>query len=604
MKQVFDLNSKTAWFIIAAVLFEIIGLSVLHFGHAHELALCLVIVAISIAAIPFRRNAESNGKRFLDQQDLYIMLALWCLALPLCVFLIDFVPFLITDDEPYTVIVTRTAMTSGIHNLFGPSGLEEYANLGFIIFGKIAEFLGGVTLGNLRVVDGFIGTFTVVSLYALYRTTWEKSYAALGALVVGFNHAFIAQSRMCFRGGIDVLIETIAYCVLIRASQINSSILAFSGGIIAGCGFYFYYPARCIMPLWIATVLFSVLTWNRGAFAAQRKLIAIALLSFTLTILPNLVGFAGIHSSWTLSQLLITKSGIAMQMERSQTTSASSAVLANAQKQLTCLNIPNYDIFGNYVNPHAAFCDPITGFLVWIGLLVTIFRRKVDEKEQWLRILSVGSFSILMLAYAFVIGCAPNYPRLIMLLPFIGYLVMSLLWWFNEKVGSIFKGDPARVRFLLGIFSIAIVGAILYSNIQSLRLWVYYWLEFPEPKYMTMRYIERRKNIGNYKLYIVTPKAGGSPDSNFFPWLSADDIKTDFKSFTDNPPEINTIEPKDFCKDVESDLLDGQAISPPLSVLVLKKSCPCIADFIHRHPSVMIHDITPDGARQALEINK
>ena len=100
----------------------------------------------------------------------------------------------------------------------------------------------------------------------------------------------------------------------------------------------------------------------------------------------------------------------------------------NVKWGLTAYNNKIVDHGFIYDNPNHGFVDPLTGILLWLGLgvvSVRLLRRRGDEGPYS----QLVSFVILWLSFAFVVNKAPNYTRLMVTLPFVGYFVAEGVRW-------------------------------------------------------------------------------------------------------------------------------------------------------------------------------
>jgi hypothetical protein len=91
---------------------------------------------------------------------------------------------------------------------------------------------------------------------------------------------------------------------------------------------------------------------------------------------------------------------------------------------LSAFNNTVQDHAWNYPNEGHGFVDPLTGVLLWIGVVAVGFRLIRNRDDPW-PLLPLGSFLALWLALAFLVNKAPNYPRLLITLPFVAYLAAA-----------------------------------------------------------------------------------------------------------------------------------------------------------------------------------
>ncbi len=126
-----------------------------------------------------------------------------------------------------------------------------------------------------------------------------------------------------------------------------------------------------------------------------------------------------------------------------------------------------------YPNLGHGFTDRITGVLLWVGVVVavgTLYRRRDEALAE---LLALTGFLSLYLAFAFVITKAPNYTRLLVILPFVAWLAGSGLWWLAEWVSRRVGADGAgRTRVanavaMLAVATILVVNARIFGDFAA-----------------------------------------------------------------------------------------------------------------------------------------
>ena len=69
-----------------------------------------------------------------------------------------------------------------------------------------------------------------------------------------------------------------------------------------------------------------------------------------------------------------------------------------------------------YPNFGHGIVDPLTGALLWFGALVVLVAA-VRHRGNPLALFPLVGFLVLWLAFAFLVGQAPDYPRMLVILP-------------------------------------------------------------------------------------------------------------------------------------------------------------------------------------------
>ena len=586
-------------FLTASILLEIVILAIISFFRQYDFTFWLSLLALSLGAVPFYLRRASVGAPYLQKRDLWVVIGLIAFAIPIYLFMNDWLPVQVGADEPWICGLTRSAAD---RHLLGSATWGCFPNFAFILFGKMAQLIGEISISNLRTINGVIGVLIVAALYVFYRTGMGPFASACGALIAGFNHSLIAQSRSCYHSTIDVLIETAAYACLIRAFQTTNFWMAFVGGVVAGTGFYFYFPARSIMLIWGITAGIGALTWQRRSRLSLLKIYAVSFFAFVLTALPQIVALLQEPSTYVSQQLLITQEGMHKFMERYGYKTESEAFHTNVINQLTCLNIPKADAWALYWNPSFAFCDAVTGVLLWAGILVSMFFTGKSESEKWLKTLSLSAFAILMFVYACIISCAPTHTRLIMLLPFIGYMAVNAAAFSAQIIARLLARNPQAKQIIYRSIVVLLTLTMVGGNLYIFRTWLVDGLANGDPLGNVMHYVLKRRQTPNHKWYVISKIEGNRCEDFFFPWASARATESAIRTFAGTRAEVHAIEPNKFCNELTKDLLNGEPLQPPLTIFLQRKDCPCLQSFLRDHSKARIHDITNDSLYVAVEV--
>ena len=96
-----------------------------------------------------------------------------------------------------------------------------------------------------------------------------------------------------------------------------------------------------------------------------------------------------------------------------------------------------------YKNAGHGFADPLTGILLWLGAGVVgvgLVRRRAGPGA----LLMLLSFVVLWLSFAFIVNEAPNYTRLLVVVPFSAYLVTEGVRWLAGRWSSV-RYAPAAI---------------------------------------------------------------------------------------------------------------------------------------------------------------
>jgi hypothetical protein len=263
-----------------------------------------------------------------------------------------------------------------------------------------------------------------------------------------------------------VLAEVVALALLLRGLRHGHLFSTYAGGIAAGLGFYTYHPGRAAFPLWVLFLLLLGLLY-RSQIPLRRlaRLGAIAVAGFVIMAGPLLIAESkapqvSIEVDPT-AQLLVTSRGRELQRTWVFADTVLEGYKKNVEFGLTTFNNKVVDHGWIYVNEGHGFVDPLTGILLWIGVvgvgLWFIRRRRVSE--PW-PLLMLSSFLALWIAFAFLINQAPKYPRLLITLPFVAYLVTEAV----RLLGRLLEHGLSRLGYRRGgVPGVALAAAALVA---------------------------------------------------------------------------------------------------------------------------------------------
>jgi hypothetical protein len=501
-------------------------------------------------------------------------------------------PVQVSSDE-----VTIIGVAKGYAHPHGvdPFGVSTYLSrptLLFIGWGKLGELFGGFDLYHMRLLHSVFGLLTIVASYALLRQLLPRWWAVFATCVLGASHAFLMISRLAMRENTAVLVEVVGLALLLWGLRNEHALATFWGGVVAGFGFYVYFPARVTLPIWLVFLLALGLV-SRQRFPIRRLLVlgSIAVVGFVLMATPIMIAESHIPPSRsgpsdadpTRSTLMIYSDAREKQREWVHASSRAEGVKKNIRWGLTAFNNKVADEGFIYWNRGHGFVDPLTGILLWLGVGlvgIRLLRRRADEGA----LLAVTGFLVLWLSLAFLVNKAPNYTRLLVTLPFVAYLVTEAVRWLAGRWRSI-HGVPA---VLTGGLLAALVGwnlAIAWDFVQTGR-------RSGEGIGSTGRYVASHAGIPGEKFYISSTENGawdyysyGGPSA----WLER------LRLFARDDSQVQ--EPLDPQR-----LAEFEA-QPPFALFLRREAWESAAkQLADRYPSGRIRNITADGTRIVLEV--
>jgi hypothetical protein len=457
----------------------------------------------------------------------------------------------------------------------------------FVVWGKLGELIGGIDLFHMRLLHAMVGLLTIAGCYVLFRLMLPRGWAFLGAFLVGVNHSMFMISRLAMRENTAVFILVVALILLVWGLRHGQELAIFLGGFAAGLGFYVYYPARVVFPIWILFLLGIGLLY-RKRFAVRQLLTvgAITTAGFVLAATPIVYSESTIPPSVHSGQgdsLFIYHDGRVVQQQWVFGQSELGAWWKNVKFGLGTFNNHVVDHSWIYPNYGHGFLDPLMGIVLWVGVAIVglglIRRRREDESA----LLMLGSFIVLWLSFALLVNKAPNYTRLLITLPFVAYLVVEALRWATNRWRSV-RFAP---QLIVGAFVVAVVAlnvAIAWDYVQAGR-------KHGEPIGSTGRYAAAHNDVPGQRLYVASSDA-----QPYYEWGDLGGYRNDRLALFTKPPL--SVQPA-----VDPSTLKTFAAAPPFVLFMRREAWQLFAtDLAARFPRGMIRNVTPDGSRVALVV--
>ncbi|HEY7147893.1 MAG TPA: hypothetical protein VH420_00460 [Gaiellaceae bacterium] len=495
-------------------------------------------------------------------------------------------PLQVGSDEVAIIGVARQYGEAGHIDPFGVSNYFSRPTLLFMVWGRLGELLGGFDLYHMRLLHALFGLITIAACYAFLRQLLPLGWAVFGAAVVGICHSMFMISRMAMRENTSILVEVLSLALLLWGLRNRNPLFTFWGGVFAGLAFYVYFPARATFPLWIAFLVVLVLLFRRE-FPVKRVAVfaAVGAAGFVLMASPVLIaGSKAVTPNDNEPQkdsMMIFKEGRDKERDWMFKSNFWDAYKINVKWGLSVFNNDISDHGFIYTNPQHGFTDPLTGVLVWLGfgvVLVELLRRRADEGA----LLAVVCFAILWLSLAFVINKAPDYTRLMVTLPFVGYFVAEGVRWASGRWRSVRRAPIALAGAALAV--------IVVWNLAIAKDFIDIGKREGDAIGSTGRYIAARKDVPDERFYLVTSDA--SPYFSFGTTFNqVERLKLFAKTQTQVGIAVDPAGLKDF------------TVTPPFAVFMTRAAWTEAAkELADRYPRGRIRNVTPDGVRVVLDV--
>ena len=550
-------------------------------GYSHGM-LWLWLIAPVVAAVGFGLRARVWPRIAALDVGLAVLAAAVCSPL----YLIELYrwPVQVSSDE-----IAIMGVSSDISHAPGdPFAYSFYltrpAGL-FVVWGHLGQWLGGIDLFHMRLLHALVGLLTVAGCYVLFRLLLPRNWAFLGAVLVGVNHAMVMISRLAMRENTAVFILVLALILLVWGFRHGQELAIFLGGFVAGLGFYVYYPARVVFPIWIVFLIGLGLLYKRRFPARRLALVgAITTAGFILAATPIVYSEttipAGTHSGQGDS-LFLYHDARAEQQRWVFAQSEFDGWVQNVKYGLGTFNNKVVDHAWIYPNYGHGFLDPLMGIVLWVGVAVVglaLIRKRRDDEGA---LLMLGGFLVLWLSFALLVNKAPNYTRLLITLPFVAYLVVEALRWATNRWRSV----PFAPQAIVGVFVVAVVAL----NVSAAWDYVQVGRKNGEPIGSTGRYAHAHQNVPGDKFYVVSSEA-----QPYYEWGNLGPGNDRLSRFTKPNIVQSPIDP--------ATLKDFRAV-PPFRLFMRREEWQSLApQLADRYPRGQLRNVMPDGSLVVLVV--
>jgi len=503
-------------------------------------------------------------------------------------------PVQVSSDEVAIMSYAKKYAALPHVDLFGLSDYFGDPAGQLVAWGKLGNLFGGVTLEHMRLLHAVSGLLVISLSYVLFRQILPLGWSLLASALLGLNHSLLIMSRMAMKENLPALVEVVAMTFLLLGLRKRNAFATFIGGAIAALGFYVHYSGRMIFPLWILFLVVVALAyrrplgldriWRHGAIAAA---------AFALVVTPYAIAYQKAPATLkqhTQEANLLTKKGRKFQQGWVFATSEWAGYKRNVVNGLTAFNSGRVDHAWIYLDYGHGIVDPLTGALLWLGVLAVLVGAVTRRGPPW-ALLPLTCFLALWLAYAFVIGQAPDYSRMLIILPFVAYLV-------TEAIRALATLARAALSTTTGR---ELAPALPLAAVAILAIGV--WNGFIGWDYIHKGQVTG-DDIGSTGRYVQ--RYSSNPNEHFY--LAADETRYPYYAW--GWPSIWIDRLRIFSKDdsqiagvIDPSTVGRFAAAPPFVVFmrsdVWSRSAP---DFMAHYPQARTDRITPDGRLIAVDV--
>ena len=558
-------------------------------GFGLAVALLWLFALVLVGAALFERIARPA------RIDLLAPLLLMAAFAPLYVIRIASLPVQVNSDEVAIMMFAKKYAAMANPDMFGLSEYFGHPVALLVVWGKLGNLFGGVTLDHMRLLHALTGLLTIGLSYALFRQLLTAPWAVVASAVFGVNHAFLMISRMAMRENTPVLFEVAALALLLFGLRRRNLFATFCGGALAGIGYYVHFPGRMIFPIWVVfLVVLAVVYRSSLGFRRLGRLGGVAAAGFVLVAAPYVVAYLKAPADLTHHQreaLLLTRDGRELQKRWVSADSIGEGIEKNIVWGLTAFNTDRVDEAFIYPNFGHGIVDPITGALLWLGALTVLFRAISGRGPPWSLFPLVG-FLLLWLMFAFLVGQAPDYPRMLLILPFVALLVAEAI--------RLLAGAAARVVAAPRLRRVA-PAAVAVAALLAIGTWngfigwdfIHTGQFYGDDIGGTGRFVQSHSGIPGERFYISADEGSLA----YYVWGTPDIWRQRLQLFTREDSQVGGV--------VDPRLLPRFNVDPPFVIFMRAELWNRVKhDFERRYGHVGVHEITPDGLHLAIGVRR
>lgn len=236
-----------------------------------------------VAAIAGSYKPADKSRLTIERSDLVISLGLFGLAFMLRITALESIPTTVSGDEGSAGLMALKFLHGELTNLFTvgwfsfPSLYFAIQSLGILLFGQ--------SVIGLKFMSVVAGSLTVVALYWMSKTLFNRATAVLAAIFLTALHFHIHFSRIGLNNiwdGLFAVVTLAAFAHGWKSGRRSSYII---GGLALGLGQYFYVTFR-IFPVLIAIWAGLTFLFDRRTFYRRLPDLLISAFIAIVVVLP------------------------------------------------------------------------------------------------------------------------------------------------------------------------------------------------------------------------------------------------------------------------------------------------------------------------------
>jgi 4-amino-4-deoxy-L-arabinose transferase-like glycosyltransferase len=524
--------------------------------------------------------------------DLAAPVVLMLAFAPLYLWRVASLPVQVNSDEVAIMTWAKQYAAMPHPDLFGLSTYFGHPVALAVVWGKLGNLMGGVTLDHMRLLHALTGLLIIGVSYSLFRQLLPLPWALLASAVLGLNHAFLMISRMAMRENTPVLVEVAALALLLFGLRRSHPFATFCGGVLAGIGYYVHFPGRMVFPVWLIFLTVLALAYRRSLpLRTTAALGATAIAGFVLVAAPYVVAYLKAPADLTHHQreaLLLTHEGRVLQQRWVSAHSIRAGIEKNIVNGVTAFNSDHVDEAFIYPNFGHGIVDPLTGALLWLGASTVLVQAVRRRGAPWNLFPLVG-FLVLWLVFASIVGQAPDYPRMLVVLPFVAYLVAEGVRLLAAIAARL---DSSRARVTAGpVVAVAAVAAIGIWNGFIGWDFMHAGRARGDDIGSTGRFVQKHSSIPGETFYMAADQGAWT----YYVWGTPEIWQERLRIFAARDSQVGGV--------IDPRSLATFNASPPFVIFMRSDLWFRVSrDFQRRYARVRIHKVTPDGRHLAVGV--
>jgi hypothetical protein len=526
-------NRWTLGWLSASVVLAIAGIAL--FATVGESPALILIWLVSILSLVMAqiRHMRITGPGILPEERVYLVAlgVLLVITLITRVYRLTTLPYNVDGDFASVGLQAR-ALLSGQQDIF-TYGWGNIPALGYLPSWLTMSVFGN-NLAGLNASGVIEGLFIIVGVYLLGRDLFHLRVGLTAAAFLTISYTHLAASRQSVYLDPVVVLVFAIYFLLVGLREDRGVPLVVSGILTAFCALV-YYPGR-IAVLIFGFILLYLLLFRRDWLQARWGMILLWVLAVLIAFGPMLAVFVRDLDSFVgraSTSFILNPDMIKHMQGVYRVDTVFDLLLQHARRAVLMFHY--YKDTGTQFGFRHPFLDPFTAPLFTLGMGYALF--------QWRRFghaMVIAWTVLVVLTGCFLMGDAPNWPRLMILLPPTALLAALALNVIYEQV----NGSLERVSSLVKpLVPVAITLCLIVVGVLN-------WNTYVELK---GTYATPRTRIGRY--------LADQPPSTQAYLISSD--------FIYNDREFEFLAPERFIGNLTAEQIDGNVASLRESALLI-----------------------------------